>query len=135
MEGTTQELLAAATRAGVLELHAAMRTGVDEGTDAVVAPDDDHRVVANVVDVEVADFRDLLLSTSPLPRARPHVRHLTLEKRLVGIAREGNVVVAEKLVTPARSGPGGVSPSRAMTSFGVGPGQRASPGASSSPRM
>src|SRR5262249_9724740 len=54
------------------ELGAAMQARVVIGADGVLGGScDDERIRADVIDVIVADFRDVLLATGELPRARP----------------------------------------------------------------
>ena len=97
VERAAQELLAAAAAAGVAELHAPVRAGVDERLQLPrLVPHDHHGVGADVIDMVVAGVGNMLLPAGPLPGAAPHALHLPVKERLGGVAGKGNVLVAEE---------------------------------------
>ena len=80
------------------QLGGPVRAAVEEGLNAIfLGAHHDHRVRTDLVDVVVADLLDVLLATSPLPGLRPQLLDLAIEERSRGVAREVDVLVAEKL--------------------------------------
>ena len=78
---------------------AAVSTAVDECFDLDFGySGNDHGVGADVVNVMVANARNVLFTTRPLPGARPHGAHLLAEEIRAGVAAGGQVGVTQKCI-------------------------------------
>ena len=76
-----------------------MGTAVDKSFDLAVRHSrDNHGVRPNVIDIVISDRRDVFLTASPLPAARPHIGHFLLKKIMAGVAVCGQVCIAEEFV-------------------------------------
>jgi len=98
MEGAVEPL--SETRAFLTEYsRAAVSAAVDKRFDlAFCGPRDDHRVGTNVINIMIADARDVLVATRPLPALRPHIPDFVVKKIGAGIA------VGRKVGVPQKSG-------------------------------
>ena len=84
---------------GGFELGSPVEAGVGIGLYLVWgATDDENGVAPDIVGDVVADVRDVLFPTGPLPHLRPEMFHLQLKKVGRGVARVGQVPVAQETV-------------------------------------
>ena len=127
------EFAGATLAAGGAQLGAAMQAGIVIGANIVLSDTrDDERVPADIVDVIVAHFRDMLLAAGELPGAGPQIVKLLFGVGGIDVAIDGDVLIAEEFDrTRERTQPGAATLSLAIISCVLGSsGQRASPGAS-----
>lgn len=89
------------------QLAAAVQAHVDVRADLVGGrPYDDQRVVADLVDLVVADLRDLALQAGELPHASPHLPHLAFRPFAGDEARGVDVLAADVVVPVVPQGGG-----------------------------
>ncbi len=93
------ELAGAALAAAGAQLGAAMQAGVVIGADVVLGDaGDDEAVVADLVDVIVADFGDVFLAAGPLPGAGPQPLELFFLIGRIDVALGVDILAAEIFV-------------------------------------
>ena len=78
----------------------AVSTALDKSFDlAFRHSGNDNGVGADVVDVMVTDFRDVLLLARPLPDTRPHSAHFLPEEIGAGVAAGGQIGISSKFIS------------------------------------